>query len=140
MADDGFGCLAMAALLAAGAYFAYDNYFASNKGDYITIYDQTCSPLSTQPKPQTFRQCKDGGGSILISSASYRIDFEHQRVFALGLFPIRYDNCQVADRLNWVCQFNDGSGYVQVGDGQYLRSSNLLTEQTNWLQYQLSGK
>ena len=30
----------------------------------------------------------------------------------------RYDQCKVADKLNWYCKFNDGSGWFAAYDGR----------------------
>jgi hypothetical protein len=63
------------------------------------------------------------GKSWLVNTAVYRADADKQTVIKWiegGIMgPSRLDNCAVRDRLNWRCEYEDGSGGAQMVDGRF---------------------
>lgn len=109
--------------------------------DYVTIYQRICIPKELSAAGKAYDECKSSGGQTYAISSTFRVDYDRQRVIELGsISTARYNDCQVADKLNWTCNYNDGSGWVQVTNGKMLRSQRESVDQISWLQYVLDQR
>ncbi len=109
--------------------------------DYITTYFRHCIAKVKTAELGSYYECKQNNGSTYVLSRRFRVDYDRQRVFALGLLTSRYDNCDVADTYNWDCRYADGSGGMSMADGKFANDPfDALTEQVSWWQYQIDQR
>lgn len=132
MAGEGGAGLTILAV-AVGAYWWFQQPAASDA--YVTIYERYCSNKSAG----TYDDCsRQAGAQKWVMAREFRVDYDKQRVFELGLWPVRYDKCVVADALNWSCVSNEGTKSVQVAHGKLSELPNgYPSEQISWLNYTL---
>ena len=138
MKENGLGCLPMV-LLFAGGMWAYHQYAAS---DDLTVYFRSCTG-----RADTLYDCaKLPGTAVFLNSKTFKVDIEKQRVFELGELTgvIRYESCRMADRSNWICDYNDKSGFVQVANGRYEQTfgapGTYSIQQVSWIDYMMNVK
>lgn len=138
MSGDGLAALVVWGAIAAGGYYWFS---ADNPaGDYVTAYQRTCYPKAGVETTDTYYACKQAGGSTMVTSSDYRVDYEHQRVFSLGVWTTRYDNCQVADRYNWNCKSPDGTYNMWMADKRFGSNLKVAAQSISWWQYTLDQR
>lgn len=138
MSGDGFAALVVWGAIAAAGYGWYSA--TDHSGDYVTVYQRVCYPKKGIETADTYYDCKQSGGSTLVTFSDYRVDYERQRVFSLGVWTTRYDQCQVADRLNWNCKSVDGTYGLWMDRGRFTSNVKIAAEPIGWWQYMLDQR
>lgn len=117
MSDD-IGGLVILALVGFGLYSA----FSPNNADRFIAYEGVCwaAPSSGTEFMEWDKCGSTQGAHRSVNEVRFRVDPQHQRVFELGVFSQRYDDCIVADTKNWRCRSSAGST-ISVNDGVYSR-------------------
>ncbi len=106
-------------------------------GDYVTVYLQHCIPKVKVAGLSSYFDCKQNGGTAYVLDRRFRVDYERQRVFAIGPLTSRYDTCEVADTNNWDCRYADRSGGFSMADGKFSNDPfDAFTQQISWWEYE----
>lgn len=133
--SDELGGIAILALVGFGLY----SVFSPNDAEYFTAYEGVCWAPSPSIALIDWSKCgstQDSRRSV--NEVTFRVDPERQRVFELGAFIQRYDDCVVANTENWRCR-EGAVSIIEVSNGVLFRHSAHFgaRQPLGYLEYQM---
>jgi hypothetical protein len=83
----------------------------------VTVYRAMCTPVEYE-----FWECTQKGGSLRpTTTRSFKLSLDNQTVMEEREFkgPYKFEHCKIMDAQNWSCAYNDNSGEVGMGKGEF---------------------